>query len=329
MSLEFRQLLNNELITGAAVLGAGRTLGFTDDETIEAKRATQRRAQRQRREQRGEREGNRAAAEAYLAQNDAEFNQKARMTESELRSLLGSQVSANINDEDWAFGEDIEYDPKEMRPKKKRRRQDDDQTYSREEKIRNLSYGEDFLTDLEELNQSEGRGREVTGLSGMRDALRRLEMAKEQYGFDAFGAEGAEMERLYYRLKEDLGDGQERIRMQTEARNANNRDQMQANVLKQVRVDSKCSCRSREIRNRLGGLPRQLADADIGHIAEVTKLGGAGHASHDPDFRSAGSYQVIRRDNPAEFGTAIPLTDKDGRVREYYGYEGRKPCPTW
>ena len=73
-------------------------------------------------------EGNRAAAEAYLAENDAQFQQKARATDSELRALLNSDVSANINDEDWAFGEDIEYDPTEMRPSKKRRRQDDDQT---------------------------------------------------------------------------------------------------------------------------------------------------------------------------------------------------------
>ena len=323
MSLEFRQLLNNELIAGAAVLGAGRTLGFSDDETIQAKRATQRREQRRRREQRGEREGNRAAAEEFLAQDDAKFQQKARMTESELRSLLNSDVSSNINDEDWAFGEDIEYDPKEMRPKKKRRRQDDDQTYSREEKIRNLSYGEDYLTDLEVLNQGEGRSREVTGLSGMRDALRRLEMAKEQYGFDAFGAEGAEMERLYYRLKEDLGDGQEKIRMQREARNANNRDQMQANVLQQVRVELNAQKEAAKISRRLGGMPRQLADQDIGYIGEVKSLGGAGHASHDPDYKAAGNYQVINYDNPADWPEAVPLVE-GGKPIAYFEQAGDK-----
>ena len=51
MSLEARQLINDELLTGAQILGAGRTLGFTDDETIAAKKANQRRAQRERYEQ--------------------------------------------------------------------------------------------------------------------------------------------------------------------------------------------------------------------------------------------------------------------------------------
>ena len=323
MSLEFRQLLNNELLAGAAVLGAGRTLGFSDDETIQAKRATQRREQRRRREQRGEREGNRAAAEAYLAQSDAAFQQKARATDSELRALLNSDVSANINDEDWAFGEDIEYDPREQRPTKKRRRQDDDQTYSREEKIRNQSYGEDYLTDLEVSNQNEGRSREVTGISGMRDALGRLEQAKQQYGFAAFGAEGAEMERLYYRLKEDLGDGQEKIRMQSQARAANNRDQMQVNVLQQARVELNAQKEAEQIAKRLGGMPRQLADQDIGRIGEVRSLGGAGHASHDPDYRAAGNYQVIKYDNPADWPEATPLV-QGGKPIAYFEQVGDK-----
>ena len=80
--------------------------------------------------------------------------------------------------------------------------------------------GEDFLQPQEIEMQKEGRARPQQGIGGMRDALRRLEMAKEQYGFSAFGAEGPEMERLYYRLKDDLGDGQAVDRDRAEAQKA-------------------------------------------------------------------------------------------------------------
>ena len=61
MSLEDTQ----DLINGAEIIGAGRTLGMTDDETLETKRATLRRDIERRRKQRQEREGNRAAAEQF------------------------------------------------------------------------------------------------------------------------------------------------------------------------------------------------------------------------------------------------------------------------
>ena len=64
---------NEQLIKGAEVLGAGRTLGLTDDETLDTKRATMRREQRARRAQRAERAGNEAAAREFLAQDDARY----------------------------------------------------------------------------------------------------------------------------------------------------------------------------------------------------------------------------------------------------------------
>ena len=48
------------------------------------------------------------------------------------------------------------------------------------------------------------------GQRAMRDAFKRLEMAKEQYGFAAFGQEGVEMERIYNRLKDQLEGGGKR-----------------------------------------------------------------------------------------------------------------------
>ena len=315
MTLERNSQTSSDLLNGAIILGAGRTLGFTDDETIEAKRATRRREQRERRESRGQREGNRAAAEEFLAQDDASFKQKGSMTQSELAALLGSNIGAEIDDEGWAFGEDTG----SFANGEGRRPQDDDQSYTRDEKVRNDVLGSDFLQEQELAMQNEGRSRAQTGLGGMRDALKRLQQAKDTFGFDAFGAEGAEMERLYYRLQDQLGDGQQKVRMQAEARRANERDQRQANVLQQIANEIKAE--KEAVSNlRSSGFPMQM---DVNNIVEVRKLGGAGHASHDPNYKAAGNYQVVRAQNPHDFGTAIPLTDKDGQIREYYGYEGR------
>ena len=105
MTLERNGDLTNELIIGAEVLGAGRTLGLSDDETIATKRATLRRQQRDRRAQRGEREGNRAAAEEFLAQQDAIFQSKGGNRRTD-------QVVENVRvEEDFPdpFGSNTEY----------------------------------------------------------------------------------------------------------------------------------------------------------------------------------------------------------------------------
>ena len=211
------------LTDGAMVLAAGRTLGMTDDEAISTKRAAVRRNIERRRADRKAREGNRAAAEAFLAEDDANFNAKGGLTPFERQLALGGKVQVDLDDEAFAFGEDprVILDDNgrrvEMEP---RRPQDDDQNYSREEKVRNDVLGSDFLQSQEVAQQREGRGRAQAGLGGMRDALNRLEMAKEQYGFQAFGKEGEEMERLYYALKDDIGDGQQGQRNRAEAQKA-------------------------------------------------------------------------------------------------------------
>ena len=218
-SLEDTQLITQ----GAQLLAAGQTLGLTPDEAMAARKATLRREQRQRRAQRGEREGNRAAAEAFLAEDAAKFNAKGGLTPFERQLALGGNVQADIDDVGFAFGEDpqIIVDSKGRRIENDPRRpQDDDQVYSREEKIRNDVLGEDFLQPEEIAMQREGRGRKQVGLGGMRDALNRLQMAKDQYGFQAFGQEGKEMERLYYALKDDVGDGQQNQRNRQEAQKA-------------------------------------------------------------------------------------------------------------
>ena len=93
-SLEDIQTLNN----GAALLAAGKTLGLTNDETIETRRAVLRREQRQRRAQRAEREGNRAAAEAFLAEDSADFNAKGGKTPFERQLALGAKMQVDLDE---------------------------------------------------------------------------------------------------------------------------------------------------------------------------------------------------------------------------------------
>ena len=84
-----------EIINGAEVIAAGRTLGMTDDEAIETKRQTLRRNIEQRRADRAEREGNREAAQQFLASDEAKFASKGR-------NRTTDQVIKNIRvDEDY------------------------------------------------------------------------------------------------------------------------------------------------------------------------------------------------------------------------------------
>lgn len=202
---------------GAEVLAAGATLGLDPDQTLAIagnKREQVRENIRRRRADRANREGNRAQAEAYLADNDANFRAKGGLTPFQKQLARGSNVRADIDDEAFAFGEDAQviYDDDARRVEREERRpQDDYQNYSREEKVRNDVLSKDFLQPGEVAQQREGRARfQAGGQRGMADALQRLQMAKDQYGFAAFGAEGAEMERIYNRLRDNLEGGGKR-----------------------------------------------------------------------------------------------------------------------
>lgn len=355
---------NQELIQGAEVLAAGRTLGMTDDETISLRNQTRRRQQRERRAQRGTREQNRATAEEFLRADERAFEAKGR---------YGSQ----IDDEAFAFGEDPTYMGGGRRP------QDDEQSYDRGEKIRNDALADEFYTDAEVAEQLEGRSREKPSdanvKGGISDALNRLREGKNRFapGYEAFGTDAEVMAALDRRLEGELSGGiqteadrrqaQRAVREDARLRRgdltaeeanarisrtirgarpeggtkggarfdrdvelaarlseeiAGRREAGQRGVPEMVALqnDNRAAREAAIIRNRFGGLPRQLADADIGRINEIRSLGGAmPFASHD----AVGNFQVVQAINPAEFGQAIPLTDKDGRVREYYGYEDK------
>ena len=355
MTLENTQ----EIINGAEVLAAGRMLGLSDDETIATKMQTRRREQRQRRQERGKREKNRAAAEEFLRREEREFEAKGN-------------YKSKIDDVAFAFGEDPEYMGGERRP------QDDEQSYTRAEKIRNDALPDEFYTDSEFQEQSEGRGREpFSSTSGIPDALNRLREGKDRFGpgYEGFGADTAAMTELDSKLEGRLKGtiGKESDRRQAERAAADDRrvrrgdltdKEINQRIARRVREarpegglqggkrfdrdvelaaaltqemegrrergkrgvpemvaminEAKAAREADEIRNKFGGLPRQLADADIGRINEIRSLGGAmPFASHD----AVGNFQVVQSVNPDDFGVAIPLTDKDGQVREYYGYE--------
>lgn len=228
---------NQQLIDGATVLAAGQTLGLDHDETIQvanSKREKVRENIRRRRADRAAREGNRAQAEAYLAKADADFQAKGGLTPFERQLAVGSNVRADIDDEGYAFGESPQLivDDSGRRVEMEPRRPQDDDHFAgaslpggkarspeeREIMVRNDVLGEDFLTPDERNRQKEGRNVLIGGKRpqvakvgrgepAMLDALARLQQAKDQYGFAAFGAEGVEMERLYNRLQERVEGG--------------------------------------------------------------------------------------------------------------------------
>ena len=302
-------LESNSQITDALIANA---------ETIVNSRNERRRAeQRRRRAERGQREGNRAAAQEFLDQDTRDFRTKAGLTDTERELQLGSQISVDIDDEAWAFGEDPSYMGGD------RRGQDDEQTYSRDEKIRYETLADDFVSDIEELEKNEATRRDAgttNQQAGMRDALLRLQEGKDKFspGYDAFGAEGAVMAAVDARLSEELDPTLRAERERAVVREMVQADNAQGNPFTQARNYLKAEAEAEGYRNRDGGLPRQLADEDIGRIEEIRSLGGATpFASHD----AVGNFQVVRAVQPGTFSEAVPLYDKDGNIREYYGAE--------
>ena len=126
MSLEDTQ----DLINGASLIGAGRTLGLTDDETLETKRATTRRNIERRRKERAQREGNRAAAEQFLADDDASFQTKGRNRTTD-GNIRGVRVDEDYPDPFGSFEERVYDDDGVLR--ETRRAEEDFQTYSADE----------------------------------------------------------------------------------------------------------------------------------------------------------------------------------------------------
>ena len=298
---------NEQLIKGAEVLGAGRTLGLTDDEAISTKQATMRREQRKRRAERAERAGNEAAARAFLAQDDAKY------------SFVGSpQQEADYPD---PFGES----------------QDDDQSYTREEKVRNDVLPEEFLTDNEIREQREGRSRPTVQMQNSTvqgERARRLAAKDKEEGRKA-----AAEERRRFRGDLSPSEIDQEVTRRINAREPSpgtKNPSMPVNLrrdiaeellsrrergvnggveMRQMLNDAKAAKEAEYIRSRGYGLPRQLADEDIGRIDEIRSLGNASSVGHGDN--RPGSIQVVRTDSPANYGQAVQMVGPEGQIVGY------------
>ena len=350
---------NQELINGAEVLAAGRMLGLTDYETIATKMQTRRREQRRRYEEKGSREKNRGAAEEFLRRDDREFeakgNYKSKIDDvafafGEDPEYMGGDRRPQDDEQSYTREEKIRNDalPDEFYT-------DNEFAEQAEGRGREPSSSTSGVSDA--LNRlREGKDRFGPGYEGFgADTAAMTELDRSLEG-RLKGSIGKESDRRQAKRtaaedrrvrRGDLTDQEINQRIARRVREARpeeglqggkrfDRDVELASALSQEMEgrrargksggpelvaminNAKAAREASEIRNKFGGLPRQLADADIGRINEIRSLGGAmPFASHD----AVGNFQVVQAVNPSEFGVAIPLTDKDGRVREYYGYE--------
>jgi hypothetical protein len=333
-----------KLINGAEVIGAGRTLGMTDDETLETKRATLRRDIERRRKQRADREGNRAQAEQFLADDDASFQTKGRNRTSD-QKVRGVRVDEDFPDPFGSFEERIYDDDGVLR--ETRKAEEDFQTYDADETERFGIKGESSRRRGEAdpgLLQERGNyvilnrdtpqekrywreGRKVAQ-TGMRDAASRAERpAQPRYYKKPENAAGSR--------RPDFGKGSQRdIRIAPNANSAQEAisearrtretgkalvqgDSGRFSPTARAASDSKAFSEAQEIGRDFtinGNLG--IGDENIGYIQEVRSLGTAGPAGHG----FTGNIQVVTPNNANNFGIASPLTRED-QVVGYYGEE--------
>ena len=338
MSLEDTQLL----INGALVVGAGRTLGLSDNETLETKRATTRRNIERRRKEREEREGNRAAAEQFLADDAASFQSKGRNRTTD-GNVRGVRVDEDYPDPFGSYEERI-YDDDGIAVR--HRAEEDFQTYSADEAdrfgIKAEAAGRRRDADPDLLQE---RGNYVTLNAG---TPREKRYWREGVKVTPAGEKGAATraqrparDRLFTKpenaagsRRPDFAKGSQRdIRIAPNANSANDaiaetraareaskltvkEDQKRFSPAMQAENDEAAFHQSQTIaRNRFGvGGKGALADENIGYIQEVRSLGTAGPAGHG----FSGNYQVVTPNNVNNFGIASPLTRGD-QVVGYYG----------
>ena len=341
MSLEDTQ----DLINGAEVIGAGRTLGMTDEETLETKRATLRRDIERRRKQRAEREGNRAAAEQFLADDDASFQTKGRNRTSD-QKVRGVRVEEDYPDPFGSFEERIYDDDGVLR--ETRKAEEDFQTYTANEADRfgikqaaSSRRGEvdpDLLQErgnyviLNRGTPQEKRywreGRKVAQ-TGMKNAAGRAQRpAQPRYYTKPENAAGtrrpdyAKGSQRDIRIAPNPNSASEAIAEARAARKASEglvqQDSARFNPEMQEYNRYLADAEAQQIARTRFGLSGggALADENIGFIQEVRSLGTAGPAGHG----FTGNIQVVTPNNANNFGIASPLT-RDGQVVGYYGEE--------
>lgn len=345
MTLERNGDLSNELIVGAEVLAAGRTLGLSDDETIETKSATLRRQQRERRAQRGQREGNRAAAEEFLRQQDASFQTKGgnRRTDQVIERV---RVDEDYPDPFGSFTERI-YDDEGFLIET-RDAGEDFQTYDDEERERmGLAVDEAEYDDRgrriapDDLLQERGsrvllgkpgnqkefwrEGRKIAATGTPEAVGRDQRPAKPRLYMNPQNANAsrrpdyAKGSMRYLPVAPNPNAGDEAIASVAADRKKSARmareDRLRQNPAAVARNEAKVEAEAQEAAKRftLGG-GGAMADEDIGRINEIQALGTASAAGHGNQM----DFRVTQAVDPNTFGMASPFL-RDGVIEAYYG----------
>ena len=341
MTLENTQ----EIINGAEVLAAGRTLGLSDDETIATKMQTRRREQRQRRSERAEREGNREAAEKFLAADEAQFASKGR-------NRTTDQVIRNIR---------VEEDYPDPFGSYEERYYDDDGI------LRQTGFAADInqTLDPEEIIAS-GFGRVEREVDDQGRTIAPDDLLQERGNYVTINKgtprearlwrEGIKVDQTGTRAARSRADRPAQSRLFKNPQNANSSRRpdfaspsmrslpnapnpnaaseaiaeaaaMRGEVSRAAREDRflsdvalannyKAEAESQKIARDifLTGGRGSMADEAIGRIAEIQKLGTGSSVGHGNML----GYEVTNAPDPNSFGMASPLSRR-GEILGYFG----------
>ena len=263
-----------QLIKGAELAAAGRTLGMSEEETLAA---VSRQFRRQRR------------ADDRVTKSDVlrQMVQSAATTTSEVGGgELKGLGYIQDDDEAFAFGEDTTYNYSEGG--KKVTRADDEQTY----RANDRGFTEDPETGLvrrENFEETRGSFESVAPKSVLRDALQQLEGTKKQDAnvFSAvsriFGGQPAvdvENDTAQEALKRHLAaEGPQDARIgRTMVRQDRQRFDPEVREYNDNRAAAEADAIARD--NFTIGGKGEFADEAIGRIAEIKSLGKIGETAH-------------------------------------------------
>ena len=255
---QWKNDVNEQLLKGAELAAAGRTLGMSEEETLAA-------VSRQYRRQR--RADDKVTPQDVLRQ----MAQSAATTTTDVGTpeLQGVGYSG-VSDEAFAFGEDVGYNEQYGST-----RADDEQTY----RANDRGFTTDPETGLvrrENFEETRGDMPDIAPKSALRDALARLEQGTQQYGYGAFPGSAD----VVARLEDDITPNREAEA--SLARELNNRDEStfsgRRRAYNNIRAEIEADQISRDM--YVGGGPGQFADENIGRIAEIKKLGKLGETAH-------------------------------------------------
>ncbi len=268
---QWKNDVNEQLLKGAELAAAGRTLGMSEEETLAA-------VSRQYRRQR--RSDDNVSPQDVLRQ----MAQSAATTTTDVGTpeLQGVGYSG-VSDEAFAFGEDVGYNEQYGTT-----RADDEQTY----RANDRGFTTDAETGLvrrENFDETRGEFERVAPKSVLQDALSQLDTSAQRQSSGiggsiarVFGGSGVDsdtstaMDALRRHLQpegaQDARVGRALVRGDNE--NYDYRRRAYNNIRAEIESDQI----SRDM--YVGGGQGQFADENIGRIAEIKKLGKIGETAH-------------------------------------------------